>query len=121
MPTGMLIQKIHSQAKYVTMKPPSGGPRSGPMRAGTVNQAIAVRNSDFFVVRSSIRRPTGVIIAPPAPCTTRASTNISSDVDSEQSTEPSMKTPIARRNTSREPKRSAAQPETGMNVARERR
>jgi hypothetical protein len=36
MPTGTLIQKIQRQSKYVVMKPPSGGPTSGPTSAGMV-------------------------------------------------------------------------------------
>ncbi len=103
------------------MKPPSGGPNSGPIMAGTVSQAIADKSSDFGVVRRRTRRPTGVIIAPPAPWTIRAITNSGSDVASEHMIEPSMKTTIAARNTSRAPSLSAAQPEMGMKVARLRR
>ena len=42
---GMLIQKIQRQEKKVEMKPPSGGPMTGPMSAGTVSQARAEMSS----------------------------------------------------------------------------
>ena len=46
--------------------------------AGIVTQAIALTRSRFSMVRTSTRRPTGVIIAPPMPCTMRATTKPSS-------------------------------------------
>ena len=57
------------------MKPPSGGPSSGPISAGIVTQAMALTSSRLSTVRTSTSRPTGVIIAPPMPCTMRATTN----------------------------------------------
>ena len=54
------------------MKPPIGGPTTGPSSAGMVSQAIAATSSVFAAVRSSSSRPTGTIIAPPMPCRTRA-------------------------------------------------
>ena len=56
------------------MKPPSGGPMTGPTSAGTVTQAMALTSALLSMERSSTKRPTGVIIAPPAPCTIRAMT-----------------------------------------------
>ncbi len=47
------------------MKPPSGGPSTGPIIAGMVSHAIAATSSLFGAERSSTRRPTGTIIAPP--------------------------------------------------------
>ncbi len=49
------------------MKPPSGGPATGPIRAGMVSQAMALTRSDFSTLRNSTSRPTGTIIAPPSP------------------------------------------------------
>jgi hypothetical protein len=100
------------------MKPPSGGPRIGPISAGTVSHAIALTSSALATERSSTRRPTGTIIAPPMPWRTRASTKPGSEPAKLQSTEPSMKTRIASRNTRLAPNRSAAQPLIGMNTAR---
>jgi hypothetical protein len=73
------------------------------------------------MVRSSTRRPTGVIIAPPMPCTMRAMTKSVTEDDSAQPIEPTMKTATARLNTIRAPKRSAVQPLAGMNTASDKR
>ena len=69
-------------------------------------------------VRASVMRPTGIIMAPPMPCTTRQATSISMLVARPHSTEPRVKSPIAAAKTRRVPKRSAIQPLTGMNTAR---
>jgi hypothetical protein len=69
-------------------------------------------------VRSSTRRPTGTIIAPPMPCTMRARTSIHNDCAKPQAIEPKVKTMIAPVNTRRAPKRSAVQPLIGMKTAR---
>ena len=49
------------------MKPPSGGPQIGPISAGMVRSDMALSRSDLSIERTTIRRPTGVIIAPPMP------------------------------------------------------
>jgi len=103
------------------MKPPSGGPITGPTSAGTVTQAIALTSALLSMERSSTSRPTGVIIAPPAPCRMRAITKWLTEVDSAQPIEPIMKTATARLNTMRAPKRSAVQPLAGMNTASDNR
>ena len=77
------------------MKPPSGGPSSGPTSAGSVTQTMALISSRLLTLRTRIRRPTGVIIAPPMPSTMRATTNWLSEPDSAQPIEPSMNTAIA--------------------------
>ena len=69
-------------------------------------------------MRSSTSRPTGTIIAPPIPCTIRATTSIGSEFDSPQAIEPSVNTTIAPLNTWRAPKRSAVHPLIGMKTAR---
>ena len=66
-PIGILIQKIQRQDAKVVMKPPSGGPITGPMSAGTVSQASAEISSAFGTERKITRRPTGTIMAPPRP------------------------------------------------------
>ncbi len=77
----------------------------------------AATSSTFVTVRRTTSRPTGTIIEPPIPCTTRAKTSISMDFDMPQSTEPTVKMRMATRNTSRAPSRSANQPEAGRNTA----
>ena len=99
------------------MKPPSGGPQIGPINAGMVRSDIALSSARLSMLRSMMRRPTGVIIAPPMPCTMRAQTNCVSDCDSAQPIEPITNTVMAARNTLRAPKRSAVQPLAGMQMA----
>src|SRR6201985_2212808 len=103
------------------MKPPSGGPITGPTSAGTVTQAMALTSALLSMERSNTRRPTGVIMAPPAPCRMRAITKWVTDDDSAQPIEPTMNTAIAIENTARAPKRSAVQPLAGMNTASDSR
>src|SRR6201747_388328 len=103
------------------MKPPSGGPITGPTSAGTVTHAMALTSALLSIERSSTSRPTGVIMAPPAPCRMRAITKSVTDDDSAQPIEPTMNTAIAIENTARAPQRSAVQPLAGMNTARDSR
>ena len=105
----------------MVMKPPSGGPITGPTSAGTVTHAIALTSALLSIERSSTSRPTGVIIAPPTPCRMRAMTKWVTEVDSAQPIEPTMKTATAIENTTRAPKRSAVQPLAGMNTASDSR
>ena len=70
-PNGMLTRKIQRQDVTVTMKPPNSGPAMRPIAGGTVNQTIAATICAAGTVRSRIRRPTGTIIAPPMPCSSR--------------------------------------------------
>src|SRR6266851_8564200 len=103
------------------MKPPKGGPMTGPSIAGTVRYDIAWTRSDFGTLLSTSSRPTGTIIAPPKPCTIRARTSCGSDCDTPQNTDPIVNTTMAMRNTVRAPNLSAIQPLIGMNTARLRR
>jgi hypothetical protein len=103
------------------MKPPTGGPITGPISAGVVTQAMALTRSRLEIERTSTMRPTGVIIAPPMPCTMRAMTKSVSEPDSAQPIEPTMNTAMAVLNTVRAPNRSAVQPLAGMNTASESR
>jgi hypothetical protein len=103
------------------MKPPSGGPSTGPIRAGVETQAIAPTSALLSIERNSTRRPTGVIIAPPMPCRMRASTKSVIECDSAQPIEPNMNRQIAIENTRRAPNRSAVQPLAGMNTASDSR
>ena len=74
------------------MNPPSGGPSTGPISAGMVSQAIARTRSALAVARSRTRRPTGTIIAPPRPCSVRASTSCHTEVAKPHRMEPSTNT-----------------------------
>ncbi len=63
-------------------------------------------------------RPTGTIMAPPIPCRKRAATKKTNEVDNPHSIELAMKTQWRCERSLRPPKRSAIQPEIGMNTAR---
>ena len=95
------------------MKPPSGGPITGPSSAGMESNAIARTRSDLATVRSSTSRPTGTIIAPPMPWTMRAATSIGRFSARPHPAEPRVNTAIAEQNTGRAPNRSAIQPLAG--------
>ncbi len=69
-------------------------------------------------IDTTIVRPTGTIIAPPAPCSTRMATSSPRLVLAAQPTEASVNTAIAVRNTSRLPNRRVSQPLSGMSTAR---
>jgi hypothetical protein len=103
------------------MKPPSGGPQIGPISAGMVTSDMAWTRRCLSMLRTMMSRPTGVIIAPPRPCTIRANTNSWSECEAAQPIEPSTNTPIAARNTLRVPNRSAVQPLAGMPIASDSR
>ena len=115
---GRLTKKIVRHGSQWTISPPTNGPSSGPMSAGMTTKFIAASISDFGNVRTSARRPTGVIIAPPMPCTTRAATSIGMLTASPQNSDPSVNRNTARVNTQRVPNRSAIQPLMGMKTAR---
>ena len=95
------------------MKPPERRAEHRPDQRGNGQPGHGAHQFARSIVRTSTRRPTGVIIAPPQPWTMRAATNCGSVLDRPHRIEPSMKTTMAARNTVRAPKRSAAQPEAG--------
>ena len=115
---GMLMKKIQRQLVYVVIKPPTGGPITGPSIAGAVRVFNAETNWCLGTVRKITIRPTGTIMAPPMPCRNRAATKLKKECVKPHSIEPSMKTPSEARNTVRAPKRSENQPEIGIKTAR---
>ena len=117
-PTGTFRKKIHRHDAYVVRNPPTGGPSSGAIRPGQVISAMALVSAVFSVVRNTASRPTGTIMAPPNPCTTRAATNGHRLLQAPHRMEPTVKIMIAAVNTSRVPNRSATHPLSGMNTAR---
>ena len=100
------------------MNPPTGGPSTGPIIAGTISHVIAVTSSDRSTDRRITSRPTGTIIAPPIPCSTRAPTNCGKLSERPHRIEPTVNSAIAARNTVRVPNRSATLPLAGMKTAR---
>lgn len=87
------------------------------MKAGTSVQAMADTRWRRSTVRSRISRPSGAIIAPPAPCSTRAATMVGRLSASEHRIEPPTNTQIDAPNTRRRPKRSAIAPLAGISTA----
>ena len=112
-----MIQKIQFQLATSTNQPPKVGPSSEPTWPGMAIKLMARIKSPLGWVRSTAKRPTGSIMAPPTPCTTRAAIKKLSDGDSAHSTEPSTNTAIAQPNTRLVPKRSAIQPDAGISMA----
>ena len=71
----------------------------------------------FSARPSTTIRPTGTIIAPPAPWRTRSATSSASVELSAQPSEARVKTVMADRKTGRGPKRTVIQPLSGMRTA----
>jgi hypothetical protein len=63
-------------------------------------------------------RPTGTIMAPPTPCSTRIPTSSPTLVLTAQPTDARVKTVIAARKMSRFPRRRVSQPLSGISTAR---
>ena len=96
-PTGTLIQKIHSQLKAVTTAPPTMGP-SATARPAIPDQApIARPRRSSRKATLRIVRESGVITAPPRPCTARARRSVSMFGASAHASEATVKiaTPMA--------------------------
>jgi len=99
------------------MKPPTVGPTTGATIAGQVIVEMACISRLLSVLRTTIIRPTGTIMAPPSPCSTRAAVKNPIPVDNPQRTDATVNSTSAPPNTLRDPKRSAIQPLTGMKTA----
>src|SRR5262249_49332949 len=84
MPIGTLTKKIARPVTQCTMTPPTVGPSNGAISAGMTTKFIAARSSDFGNVRTTARRPTGVIIAPASPCPMRPATSMGTLIDNPQ-------------------------------------
>ena len=89
----------------------------GPMRPGIDRNAITLSKSCLGMPRTSNILPTGTIMAPPMPCTTRQTTSSPSVPERAQVSELRVKTMTDDMNMRLAPKRSAAQPLIGTNTA----
>jgi hypothetical protein len=83
-----------------------------------VAEEFVIISSDLAKVRTMVSRPTGTIMAPPQPCSTRHATSKWMLLDMPQKNDPKVNSPIADPNTRRVPNRSAIQPLIGMKTAR---
>ena len=93
------------------------GPISGPISAGMATKLMASRNWSLGKARSTTRRPTGISMAPPTPCSTRAAISWFSVAEAAQAMEPVVNRAMASVKMRRVPKRSASQPVAGMTTA----
>ena len=73
--------------------------------------------SPLSAAESTIIRPTGTIIAPPAPCSTRKATSWPSDPLAAQPIDAPVNSAIAVRKTTRLPSRLVSQPDSGISTA----
>ena len=117
MPTGRLIKKIQCQEAYSTNIPPSAGPSSGPTWPGRVTKVIAAMYCSRGTIFITVSRPTGTIIAPPMPCSTRAMTSWSRVLACAQNSEPVVNSTMAVKKIFRTPTLSASQPLAGSITA----
>ena len=114
---GDVEEEDDAPVQVVDDKAAGEGPSMGPIRAGMETKLMARTSSDLAKVRTSVRRPTGTIMAPPQPCRMRQATRMWMLVERPQSREPRVKMPMAAAKTRRVPKRSAIQPLMGMKTA----
>jgi hypothetical protein len=93
-----------------------GGPTTGANSAGQISADIVPISSLRGVWRMTTSRPTGVIIAPPIPWTTRKATKAGTERALPHRAEAIVKMVIAVMNTRRAPKRSAIQLLAGIST-----
>ena len=75
----------------------------GPIKAGIERNAMAFSKLCLGIVLSKMMRPTGTIMAPPSPWTTREITSCVRELESAQVSELSVNSAIAAMNTLRAP------------------
>ncbi|MOA04699.1 hypothetical protein D3C78_1242690 [compost metagenome] len=78
--------------------------------------AMALIRSGLAVLRSTTRRPTGTISAPPKPCRIRAAVKVGRLTLAAHSTDARVKISTAAAKILRAPKRLAIQPLAGINT-----
>src|SRR5256885_1443781 len=110
-PTGTLTQKIHSQPRYFVSTPPASTPTAAPLppSAPQIPRAL-FRSAPSSKLVMTIESAAGVMIAPPSPCTARATISIPSDCARPQTSEAIVKSATPTMNTRRLPSKSAARP-----------
>ena len=94
------------------------GPSAGAKVVGTVRMLDARTRSAGGNARNSIASPTGAIIPPPTPCSTRKTSSSASDAAMPHSADAAVNTTIAESSTHLPPNRSPSQPDAEMNTAR---
>ena len=100
-----------------TISPPITGPRIGPSSVGTPITLITRPIRCGPAAWARIACPTGRIMPPPKPCSTRNTISDSVLHASPHSTEPAMNSETDSIHVVRPPKRSIAHPLSGITVA----
>jgi hypothetical protein len=99
-----------------TMSPPMTGPSTGPSSAGTATTLMTRPMRCGPAARASMVCPTGRMIPPPIPWTTRKAIRLPADHAAPLSTEPARNSASDANHSLRAPKRSTAQPVSGMTI-----
>ena len=99
------------------MIPPMRGPLAGAKVVGTTRMPAAFERSCWGKARNTIVCETGIRKPPPSPCRPRNTIRLSMFQATAQSADPIVKKASASTNTSFVPKRSPAQPLTGIPTA----
>ncbi len=107
------MRNIQCQLAYVVMSPPASGATTGASSPGQTTYEVSRSMSSLAAGDSTIVRPTGTIIAPPAPCSTRIATSMPRLTLAAQPTEARVNSAIAVRNTARFPYRRVSHPDRG--------
>ena len=116
-PSGTLMRNSQCQDAYVVIRPPASGAITGASRPGQTTKEVTRSRSSLAAMETTIVLPTGTIIAPPAPCSTRIATSSGRLALLAQPIEARVNTAIAVRKITRLPKRRVSQPLSGMSTA----
>ena len=105
------MKKIHRQPGPLTSGPPISHAAAAPMapRAPQIPSAL-FRSAPSVKVVEMIDRAVGVMMAAPAPWTTRAARSVAGDQASPHMSDAAVKSRTPAMNTRRRPSRSAARP-----------
>jgi hypothetical protein len=120
-PIGIFTKKIHDQCRFCRIRPPTTGPRIGAIIAGIETIPITLPICWGPATCAIIIIATGMIIPPPAPWSTRNTTNEVSEPARPHSAEPAVNSTSDTMYTCLAPKRRAAQPVKGITAASESR
>ena len=99
------------------MTPPMSGPLAGANVVGTTRMPAAFERSCCGNARNTIVCETGIRKPPPSPCSARNTIRLSMFQAKAHSADPPVKNASARTKMSFVPKRSPAQPLTGIATA----
>ena len=111
------MKKISRHDALSISAPPTIGPIAGASSIGTPTIAITRPIRSCPAARARIVMPTGITSPPPRPCRTRNAISDPADHASPHSSDPPANAATADMNTRRVPKRSTAQPASGITAA----